>query len=88
MSATENVGGKTVETTVSAGTTLELNPGFTGDTITLAEAVEVTGKSKVTILKVVKEKGIKAVGYVKSQKRGRPANLFSREEMLSALHSV
>jgi hypothetical protein len=79
-----------VDTSVSVdtGTSRELNPGFEGETITLAEAMSVSKTSKVTLLKLIKDKKIPVVGYVKSQKRGRPANLYERSVLLSAIHSA
>lgn len=57
----------------------------TDEVITLGEAVSLTGKSKVFILKVIKEKDIQKVGLQKSGKKGRPANCYSRSELLNAL---
>lgn len=74
------------QTDVSASKN-ELNPGFEGETITLKEAVDISGKSKVTVLKVIKDQKVPSVGQVRSQKRGRPANLYERAVLLAALHS-
>lgn len=65
----------------------ELEPGFDGETMTLSEAVSLSDKSKVTILKIIKDKKIKSVGKVVSGARGRPANLYSRSQLLEAIHN-
>lgn len=60
----------------------ELNPGYSGgETITLKEIVELSGKSKVTVLKIIKTNKIEAVGKVVSGKKGRPGNLYSRAQI-------
>lgn len=58
----------------------DLNPGFSGDTITLKEIVELSGKSKVTVLKIIKANKIEAVGKVVSGTKGRPANCYAKED--------
>lgn len=55
------------------------------EVITLGEAVSITGKSKVFILKVIKEKEIQKIGLQKTNKKGRPANVYDRTELLNAL---
>lgn len=57
----------------------------TDEVITLGEAVSLTGKSKVYILKIIKEKNIQKIGLQRSGKKGRPSNCYSRTELLNAL---
>ena len=83
-----NTNTATSTNTEKAAATQELNPGFNGDTITLKEAVDMSGKSKVTVLKIIKDQKIASVGLVKSGTRGRPANLYDRAALLAAIHSA
>lgn len=58
---------------------------FTGETMSLKDAMDLTKKSKVTVLKVIRDNKIKSVGKIVTAKRGRPGNLYNKEQLMTAL---
>lgn len=68
-----------VSSTVSTAGKRELSTNFTGETVTVKEMIELSGVSKVTLLKLLSASGIQPVGKVLSGSRGRPAALFDRD---------
>ena len=63
----------------------ELFNGFEGETMSLKEAMELSSKSKVTLLKIIKQKRVLTVGKIVSNSRGRPASLYNRSELTAAI---
>ena len=68
-------------------TKTDLVAGFSGETMTLAEALKLSGKSKVTLLKIInsKDNRVPIVGKVMTGGRGRPANLYDRNKLQTAI---
>ena len=87
---TENAGTAVAEsddTEVAVEKTVkfELFNGFEGETMSLKEAMELSSKSKVTLLKIIKQKRVLTVGKIVSNSRGRPASLYNRSELTAAI---
>ena len=66
-------------------TNRSLDADFTGEAISLEEAIKLCGKSKVTTLKMIRESKVSVVGKIRKPTRGRPSNLFSRDEFVVAM---
>jgi len=66
----------------------EVEASFSGEVISLEEAVKLASKSKVTVLKMIKESKVPIVGKIISGKRGRPGHLYDRDIFLLAIHTA
>ena len=64
----------------------EIQADFSGQTISLKEAMILACKSKVTLLKIIHEKKVACVGKIITGGRGRPASLYDRVQMMAAIN--
>jgi len=53
--------------------------------ISVSEATALTGKSRVTVIRIIKEREIPVAGLLKTGKRGRPVKVYDKSLLLSVL---
>ena len=66
----------------------ELYHDFKGESVNLDEAMKLIGKSKVTVMKIMKDGNVPIVGKYRSGGRGRPGHLYDKASFMNAWHTV